>query len=128
MTFKPFHNPAHLYFVTGTIIHWLNILEQECYAEIILNSLERHRINNRMKLFAYVIMPDHLHWICLPLLPFTINGIIQSFGSFTAHKILHEARKKGHMAFISIFAEHSELNKSHKIWENFQAKNIISES
>lgn len=65
MTFQPIHVPGDLYFVTGTIIDWEPIFQNKTYTNIILDSLKWHRENQRMKLFAYVIMPNHLHWISL---------------------------------------------------------------
>lgn len=128
MTYKPYHDQTHLYFVTGTIIHWLKLFEQECYSDIIFQSMEWHRINNRMKLFAFVIMPDHLHWISIPINPLSISDNIQSFASYTAHQILRKAKLMGHERYLLIFVENAHPWKSHKIWMNFQAKNIVTEN
>lgn len=127
MTYRPFHCPAHIYFVTGTIIQWLSIFEQDGYSEIILDSLHWHRQYKKMKLFAFVIMPNHLHWISLPLTPYTINDTIQSFASFTAHEILNMARINFHEELLAAFSRAAKPGKDHRIWMNFQAKNIFSE-
>ena len=127
MTFRPFHYPAHLYFVTGTITRWLSIFQHDRFIEIILESLKWHRQNKRMKLFAFVIMPNHLHWISYPIAPNTINDTIRSFASFTAHEILRVARILPYDEFLLQFSQYTRNGKKHRIWMRFQAKNIFSE-
>ena len=124
MTYKPIHIPEDLYFITGTTILWLPIFKHAIYREIVLRSLAWHRQQTRMLLFAFVIMPTHLHWILKPLPPFTINAIIRSFASFTAHKILLAAKAYHHEVIISKFAQNAKKGKNHRIWLSFQAKNI----
>ncbi len=127
MTYKPIHVPEDLYFITGTTILWLPISKHEIFWDIILRSLTWHRQQKRMLLFAFVIMPTHLHWISKPLLPYTINDNIRSFASFTAHKILLAARVYHQSVIIRKFAQNAKKGKNHRIWLSFQAKNIYTD-
>ena len=52
-----------------------------------LNSLAWLQEQKRLLLFAYVLMPSHLHAILKPE-NHPIGEIVQDFGSFTAHEIL----------------------------------------
>jgi REP element-mobilizing transposase RayT len=92
MTFKPHHDPTHLYFITATILGWKQIFTAPAYAQIVLDSLAWHRQHGRWALYADVLMPNHLHAIVKPLAERTISAVLQSFGSFTAHAILHRLR------------------------------------
>ena len=67
MSFKPIHDPTHLYFVTATLLGWKHLFAEPQYAQIVLNSLAWHRDNGRLQLFAYVLMPSHLHAVLKPL-------------------------------------------------------------
>jgi len=49
-------------------------------------------MEKRMILFAFVIMPSHLHLILKPAVK-TIGEVLQEFGSYTAHSILSDLRK-----------------------------------
>ena len=80
-----------------------------------------------MKLFAYVIMSNHIHWISYPVPPKTINENIWSMASFTAHEILRKARMRNDNDYLKIFSRYAKHDKSHKIWNSFQAKNIYSQ-
>ena len=127
MTFRPLHISGHLYFVTGTVIRWLRLFNDIKYTKVILDSMDWHRKYYRMKLFAFVIMPNHLHWISLPLDPCTINDNIRTFASFTAHKILSTAKENNHKDNLTAFAEDAKTGKHNRIWLDFQAKNIKNE-
>lgn len=76
MTFKPVHDPEHLYFVTATILGWKQLFNHPPYAHIVLDSLDWHRRNGRWALFAYVLMPNHLHAILKPAADKTISQVL----------------------------------------------------
>ena len=129
MTFRPRNIPEHLYFVTATICGWKKILLQEPFAEIVLNSLGWLHTNNRMKLYAFVIMPNHLHFICKPIGDYNMSMIQQNFGSFTAHAILKELREQKLNDLLHYFQQRAiedQTGSRHKIWEDIQAKNVYS--
>ncbi len=126
MPFKPVHDPTHLYFVTSTLVEWLPLFQHDQYASIVLQSLRWHREQGRMLLFAFVVMPTHLHWICKPCDPFTINEILQSFAPYTAHEILKMLHTEGRDDWLTVFAAHAEPGKNHRIWQDTEAKNVYS--
>ena len=43
MTFKPLHDPTHLYFVTATVLGWKHLFVQQSYAEIVSGGYPRLR-------------------------------------------------------------------------------------
>lgn len=128
MSFKPHHDPAHLYFVTATVLGWKLLFNEPAYAHIVLNSLDWHRKHARWALYAYVLMPSHLHAIVKPLGEQSISGVLQSFGSFTAHEILKQLRAEARQDLLTFFAQRQDqdTSKQHQIWQPIQAKNIYS--
>lgn len=127
MTFNSFHDPAHLYFVTASIIEWKHLFKNPKYVKIILDSLAWMQKQKRILLFAFVIMPSHLHAILKPENE-TISNILQQFGSFTAHEILKELKLDKQQNSLKAFKEHKRDDRhEHSIWQDIQAKNIYSE-
>jgi len=92
MTFKPQHISSHLYFITATLLGWRPLFARRDFALIVLNSLDWHRSQKRFALYAYVIMPTHLHAIIKPAESQTISDNLQTLGSFAAHAILKQLR------------------------------------
>lgn len=126
MTYPSHHDPSHLYFVTASICGWKPLFNNPAYAEIVLNSLDWLRRNQHMKLFAFTIMPTHLHAILKPE-GNKIGEVVQKFGSYTAHAILAQLRTDGQDELIQFFSQKRRDNsRQHSIWQDIQAQNIFS--
>ena len=128
MTFKPHHDPTHLYFVTATVLGWKHIFIEPTYAKIVLQSLDWHRRHDRWSVFVFVAMPNHTHFVIRPLGEQTISTVLQSFGSYTAHAILDQLRQDGRTDLLAFFAQRQDrdASKQHQIWLPIEAKNIYS--
>jgi len=48
-------------FFTATILEWKHLLKFDKYKKIICSSLAFLSKENRVKIFAFVIMPNHIH-------------------------------------------------------------------
>jgi len=126
MTFPSFHDPTHLYFINASIIDWKHLFITPDYVNIILNSLAWMQQKKRIQLFAFVIMPSHLHTILKPESD-SIGQIVQQFGSFTAHEILKKLRADNQKELLDLFQqEKRDQRHEHSIWQDIQAKNIYS--
>jgi REP-associated tyrosine transposase len=126
MTFPSRHDPSHLYFVTATIIDWCPLFAAANYAQVPLNSLAWLQQEKRILLFAYVVLPSHVHAILKPEAA-TIGATIQEFGSFTAHEILRRLRTEGRVDLLKLFQqEKRDPRHQHGIWQDIQAKNIYT--
>jgi REP element-mobilizing transposase RayT len=126
MTFPSFHDPSHLYFITASVIDWKHLFITPEYANIPLNSLAWLQQQKRILLFAFVIMPSHLHAVVKPE-EATIAETLQQFGSFTAHEILKKLRTSNQLALLNVFHQNRrDQRHEHSIWQDIQAKNIYS--
>jgi REP element-mobilizing transposase RayT len=126
MTFPSFHDPSHLYFITASIIEWKHLFITPKYITIPLSSLAWMQQQKRILLFAFVIMPSHLHAIIKPLSD-TIGGILQQFGSFTAHDILKNLLADNQSELLKTFHQKKrDQRHEHSIWQDIQAKNVYS--
>lgn len=123
MTFPSFHNPGHLYFVTASIGGWKHLFVDHKYAQIILDSLLWLQNEKRILLFAFVIMPSHVHLILKPENR-EIATILQDFGSFMAHIILRQLRRDKKYDLLEFFhQQRRDARHQHSIWQDIQAKN-----
>lgn len=80
----------------------------------------------RILLFAFVLMPSHLHAILKPERDI-IGDTLQQFGSFTAHAILHQLRENRKQDLLDFFHKQKRDDRhQHSIWQDIQAKNVYS--
>lgn len=84
--------------------NWLDVGYGECLLarpeikEIVENAL-RHFEDERYRLDEYVIMPNHVHALVIPLTENTLSEILQSWKSYTAHEINNRLERNGrHLA------------------------------
>ena len=118
-----------IYFVTAKICGGKYIFLRPQYASIILNSLKWLRENKKIRLYAFVIMPNHIHFLARALDNFTILEICRCFESFTAHEILKLLVKEDKKYLIDFFKKEAEglKDRVHKIWQDIQAKECSRE-
>lgn len=58
-----FHNPEGVYFVSFATVYWLDVFVREQYFISFIESLEYCRKSKGLELFAYCILPSHVHLI-----------------------------------------------------------------
>jgi putative transposase len=79
-----------------------------------------------MRLFAFALMPSHLHAIVKPH-ERSIGKLLDEFGSFTAHAILQQLRQDHESELLEFFSEQRrDRRHHHSLWQDIQAKNIYS--
>ncbi|MBP6025021.1 REP-associated tyrosine transposase [Ferruginibacter sp.] len=74
-------------FFTATILEWKTLLQEDKYKEEIIKSLQFLVQQKRIRLYAFVIMNNHIHLIWQPLPGQTLQTIQHSFLKNTAQEI-----------------------------------------
>ena len=63
MPVKPNFNPDYLYFVTTTAIRHIHLFERDSIKRILVDSFHFFCTEQRINLYIFVIMPNHMHGI-----------------------------------------------------------------
>jgi len=71
------------YFITSTVIHWIDLFTRNEYRNVLIKSLEYCRENKGLLLYGYCIMTNHMHLI-VGSKKNKIEDIIRDFKSFTS--------------------------------------------
>ncbi|MER2998454.1 REP-associated tyrosine transposase [Pontibacter populi] len=58
-----FHNKEGLYFVSFAVVYWIDVFTREEYFDILTDSLDYCSKNKGMEIYAWCIMPSHVHLI-----------------------------------------------------------------
>lgn len=74
-------------FFTATILEWKPLLRNDGYKSLILSSLRFLVQHNRIALYGYVIMPNHIHLIWHIGEGHTREGVQRDFLKYTAQHI-----------------------------------------
>jgi REP element-mobilizing transposase RayT len=116
-------NYEGVFFLTFTTVGWIDVFTREAYADELMKNLAFCIEYKNLEIFAYVIMPNHMHIIVR-----RNNGLlsdwIRDYKSFTAKQIIeliennqHESRKEWMLYLFKYFAKASKQNKEFMFWQ-----------
>jgi REP element-mobilizing transposase RayT len=126
----PIHvDPAHLYFVTTRAVKYAHIFKRDVIKRILVDSLNTGRILGQDELYAFVIMPNHIHTIIRCAGSCTPSDVVREFKKTTSNLIVRQYEAEGNqeaLAFCEAAVKPGQ-KQQHAVWENeYQAKNIFS--
>jgi putative transposase len=104
-----------IYFFTATILEWKPLLFSRKYKEIILASLKFLIERKRIELFAFVIMPNHIHLIWKINKGQNKMAVQRDFLKYTAQRIKHDLVLT-HPALLEKFRVNAK-DRKYQIWE-----------
>src|SRR5262249_13439359 len=95
------HESQYAYFLTCTVVGWLPVFTRPECVQIVLDSWKFLQLKNRITLFAYVVLENHLHFIAKAE---NLAEQVGDFKSFTARKILDFLESRGESTFLAQLA------------------------
>ncbi|WP_255157728.1 transposase [Siphonobacter sp. BAB-5385] len=87
------HEHQYPAFFTATILSCKHVLKPDKYKQIIIDSLRFLVENNRVIVYGFVIMPNHLHLIWKITPPFSKSEVQRDFLKFTGQYIKNDIQK-----------------------------------
>ena len=87
-----FYDNTKLYFVTFTVVDWIDIFTRRAYIEIIYDSFRFCQRKKNLELYAYCIMTNHIHLI-MGTETGLLTDIVRDFKSFTSRHIRKAIKK-----------------------------------
>jgi REP element-mobilizing transposase RayT len=105
----------HIQFFTATILEWKILLEQEKYKNILIDSLRYLVDNNRIKVYGFVIMPNHVHILWKINDGLRRQDVQRDFLKYTAQQIRFELNKS-EPEKLRLF-EVNAKDRKYQIWE-----------
>jgi len=78
-----------VYFVTFTIIYWLDVFTRKEYRDIFLDSIRYCQQNKGLHVYAYCIMSSHVHMIVSGYGSQKLEDVIRDIKKYTSLKIIN---------------------------------------
>ena len=111
------YEPTHPHFVTCTILHWLPIFTRKESVQIVIDCLKFLQEKDDLKLYAYVILENHLHMVVQSN---DLQKSMQSFKQYTAKQILHMLKKENVTTILdqlAFYKKSHHKDKTYQVWE-----------
>jgi len=123
--YKIYENQAP-HFLTCTVINWLPLFIRPDTVQIILDALVWRQQHKNVKVYAYVILENHLHCI------FQADNLrqqIQDFKAYTAKAIityLEQQNVKKLLQLLKFFKKPHKIDSTYQVWEEGSHPQLIS--
>lgn len=115
-----------LYFVTFTVINWIDVFIRNEYRNMFLESVRFCQKNKGLEVYAWCIMTSHIHMILGANGAYKLEDIIRDLKSFTSRGIrklleekdnLGESRKDWMIDMMKKTGTRNSNNKDFQFWQ-----------
>jgi REP element-mobilizing transposase RayT len=107
---------SHPYFFTATILNWKHLLKPDKYKQILTDSLQFLVENKRVKIYAFVVMPNHIHIIWQMVNNHRKEDVQRDFLKFAAQKIKFDLIEN-HQNILEMFKV-NQKGRNYQFWQN----------
>ncbi|WP_443944672.1 REP-associated tyrosine transposase [Pedobacter sp. AW1-32] len=117
-------DPDAIYFLTFTIVDWVDIFTRIVYKDIVIDALKFAQSKKGMSIYGYCLMTNHIHLIAASKENFKLFEAIRDFKKFTNKAIIkeitegNESRKKWLLNKFSFAGRYSQQVENYKVWQN----------
>lgn len=118
-----FQNQEFPYFVTFTVVNWIDVFTRLEYKDIIVESLKYCIKNKGLKLYAWVIMSNHVHLI-IGTKDTPMQDILRDLKKYTSRTIIktiaengQESRRAWLLWFFEREGRKNPANEHYQFWQ-----------
>ena len=115
--YKVYEGDTLPYFITATTVNWLPLFTNPDIAKIIIDSLAFLQSRQRISLYAYVVMKDHLH---LVVAAENLSKELANFKSYPARQSIDYYKAQNNEAVLEQLALHKlphRTDRKYQLWQ-----------
>jgi putative transposase len=109
------YSKEHPEFITVTCLDWQPLLEEDRYKKIITDSLDFLTKQQRILVYAFVIMSNHFHLIWQMLGDHKRDDVQRDFLKFTGQQILKNLRNENSAMLQEVIVDAKDRKR--QVWE-----------
>jgi putative transposase len=113
-----------LFFVTLTVVGWIDVFTRSSYNDLVIENLNYCIDNKGLEVSAFCIMPSHIHMVGRTKEGILMSDVLRDFKSYTSKKIIsmiesnvEESRKKWLLYMFKYFAKFNKHNTIYQFWQ-----------
>ena len=118
-------NNKDIYFITTSIVNWIDLFTRNEYSEIIVDSLNYCSSYKGLNIHAWCLMPGHLYLIAsVKQELYQLPDIMRDFKKFTSKRIaetvqlINESRKEWLLDKFEFAGRYNSKIKDFKVWQD----------
>jgi REP element-mobilizing transposase RayT len=117
------HNQERLYFVTFSVIRWIDVFTRREYKDILVESFKYCIANKGLELYAWVIMSNHVHLI-IGTKDKPMQDILRDIKRYTSKALTkaigengQESRREWMLWFFEREGKANPNNEKYQFWQ-----------
>ena len=116
--------PGSTYYLTLTIVEWVDIFSRPVYKHLTIDSLNYCIANKGLKVYCWCLMSNHLHLIASAGDEGNLSDILRDLKKFTSKAIIDaikenpESRKDLLLNLFWYAGKNNDKIKNFKIWQD----------
>ena len=116
--------PDTAYFITLTIVGWIDVFTRPRQKYLLVNSLSYCQKEKGLEIYAYYIMSSHMHMLCKANDGLILSDIIRDFKKYTSKKIVQnllehpESRREWMLSLFQKACSHLKRDQNYKVWQD----------
>lgn len=128
-TWRPDFDPSHLYFVTTTAVDHTRVFQRDVVKRLVLDHLDAFRLHHRWKLFAFVIMPNHVHVVVQCDEGNSLAEVMRDLKRDMADRLIRHLKAERNEQGLEYLARKvgPSRHQHYRVWEEgYLAKDVMS--
>ena len=120
-----FNNPEGLYFISFSVVGWLDVFTRNEYKDLFLESLEYCQKNKGLEIHAWSLMSNHVHLVFRSIKGQKPELLVGDLKRFTSNSIVksiqenpRESRKEFMLDFFKKEAKKNSNVKHYQFWRH----------
>jgi len=111
------YDNAYPHFITCTVVEWLPVFTRQDSVQILLDSWSFLQREGRLKLFAYVVLENHVHFIASSD---SLSEQLGNFKSYTARRPIDLLESANARTILEQLAFHKRKHKHDRDYQFWQ--------
>src|SRR5690606_27987948 len=118
-----FHNPDGIYFMTHTVVEWVDVFTRSIYKDILINSWKYCQHHKGLLIHTYVVMTNNVQMIISRDSHVLLESVMRDMKKFTSQKILKAIRQEPESRrnwMLNIFQQagsENSNNTKYQLWK-----------
>ena len=112
------------YFVTLTTVGWVDVFTRLNQKMALVNSIKYCQQHKGLVVFAWCLMPSHLHMLCKAEHPGGLSAVLRDFKKFTSKQVVRlaveepESRREWMLNLFRDSCAHLKKEQDYKVWQD----------
>lgn len=113
----------YAHFISFAVVGWIDVFTRADYAEFLLKNLDFCRKNKGLKLYAFVIMPNHVHLVAAAEQG-NLGEVMRDFKTYTSKELVkmiaaneRESRREWMLRLFKEYGAANPQNVHHQFWQ-----------